>query len=106
MSDIDDFFNRNKTFVRKQISGGTTNGRIVADTPKKSNQRSDEFPSSSQYADAHIAENRQQLMDVISFPYVYYNFYVFILKKNISSKSFFVCLFATSITQKPLNQSS
>lgn len=66
MDDIDDFFNRNKSVVRKQISGGTTNGRIKTDTPKKPN-RSDEFASTSQYAEPHIAKNQQQLLDVIRF---------------------------------------
>lgn len=64
MDDIDDFFNRNKPVVRKKISGGTTNGRIKIDAAKKPN-RSDEFASTSQYAEPHIAENQQQLMDVI-----------------------------------------
>lgn len=66
MDEIDDFFNRDKPVVRKKISGGTTNGRIKIDVPKKTN-RSDEFASTSQYAEPHIAENQQQLMEVICF---------------------------------------
>lgn len=66
MDEIDDFFNRNKTVVRKKISGGTTNGRIKIETPKKPN-RNDDFASTSQYAEPHIVENQQLLMDVISF---------------------------------------
>lgn len=71
MDDIDDFFNRNKPIVRKKISGGTTNGRIKTDTPKKPN-RSDDFASTSQYAEPHIAENKQLLLDVIFFLFCFY----------------------------------
>lgn len=64
MDEIDDFFNRNKPVVRKTISGGTTNGRIKSDRPIKPN-RSDEFASTSKYAEPHVAENQQLLMEVI-----------------------------------------
>lgn len=67
MDEVDDFFNRNKPLVRKQISGGTTNGRIKIETPKKPTRR-DDFASTSQYADPHIAENQQQLLEVIFSP--------------------------------------
>lgn len=76
--DIDAFFNRDIPFVRKQISGGTTNGRIKIDTPKKPS-RSDEFASTSKYAEPHVAENQQQLMNVISlFPLLVIVFVEFI----------------------------
>lgn len=65
MDDIDAFFNRNKPVVRKTISGGTTNGRIKIDIPKKPT-RSDDFAGTSQYAQPHIAENQQRLLEVIT----------------------------------------
>lgn len=66
MDDIDAFFNRNKPFARKQISGGTTNGRIKIETPRKP-ARSDDFANTSKYAEQHVAENQQQLLDVSFF---------------------------------------
>lgn len=68
MSDISDFFNRNKPLVRKTVAGGSTNGRVRCEEPKKSNRR-DDIPSSFQYAEEHRAENQQQLMNVISISY-------------------------------------
>lgn len=66
MSNLFDLLDINKPLVRKTISGGTTNGRVIFEQPTVSNRR-DDFASSSQYAEAHIAENQQQLLDVRSF---------------------------------------
>lgn len=61
--DISDFFDQNKPVVRKTISGGTTNGRIVAEQPKNSNRR-DDYSSSTEYAEEHVTENKQQMVKV------------------------------------------
>lgn len=61
--DINDFFNQNKPLVRKIISGGTTNGRIVADEPRNSNRR-DDYSSSTEYAEEHVTENNRQMVKV------------------------------------------
>lgn len=62
--DVYDFFNKNKPIVRKTISGGTTNGRVMMDeTPKKPNRR-DEFSHTTEYAEEHVTENERQMVDV------------------------------------------
>lgn len=66
MDEINAFFNRHTPIVRKQISGGTTNGRLKIETTKKP-KRSDDFASTSHFAEQHIAENQQQLLDVSRF---------------------------------------
>lgn len=65
MSDLADFFNKDKLLIRKVIAGGSTNGRIVQNQqPNTSNQRGDS-QSSSEYAEEHRLNNQQQLFNVI-----------------------------------------
>lgn len=61
--DVFDFLDLNKPLVRKVISGGSTNGRIVDNEPKPSNRRN-EYSESTDYANEHITENRQQMVNV------------------------------------------
>ncbi|XP_055325146.1 probable ATP-dependent RNA helicase spindle-E isoform X2 [Sitodiplosis mosellana] len=60
--DVFEFFNQNKPLVRKTISGGTTNGRVVANEPRPSNRR-DDYSGSTEYAEEHIMENKRQMAE-------------------------------------------
>lgn len=64
MDDLLDFFDKNKPVARKIIPGGTTNGRLKYEKPETSTNRRDDFSSSSNYAEKHIAANNEQLINV------------------------------------------
>lgn len=65
--DINDFFDLSKPFVRKTVSGGTTNGRVKYNQPStSSNVRRNEL-ANAQYEEKHVKENMEQLMSVNAY---------------------------------------
>lgn len=61
--DVFDFFNQNKPVVRKTISGGTTNGRVIHEEQRSLNRR-DDYTNSGEYAEEHVTENTRQMVNV------------------------------------------
>lgn len=64
MDDLENFLSGKAPLVKKVITGGTTGGRVKVDEPKPVNRR-DDIPCTSQYAEEYVAENQQQLLNVI-----------------------------------------
>lgn len=64
--DVFDFLNQNKPLVRKTISGGTTNGRVMTEQPKTLNplNRRDDYKDTVEYASEYVTENERQMVEV------------------------------------------